>query len=541
MLNFSKNIVVGVSVTPDIGLEVAQIDFAARKVLKYGRRQLSYDSARREIADLDIFKETLLDLLTSLEIPKGSDLVLNMPPVSFRVVDYPASLPDEQVKSAIEEDLLELPGFQDADLTMDAVKLPNSTIQFNKYTYTSLQKTALIEIVMQCDEMGYNIIGIDTSVGSTLNALLYNERVNAANDATWLMVHVEGNCCRLISMQGKNYLDAIEERISIGEVLGDAENYATVVSAIDPIIRNLPTSYMYIVSKTNLISAEVLANKLSYNAPIIHQEANVFAKEPFLEVGPDVDEADAKLISIDVIGAAIKREFKQFVYTDLNLFNISLGEVYTSKQPPEIMINGKLVVLSLQNMIVASIIFAVLVLIPVVAGMSYLGSLINKENAKIAQLNADIAKEEQYLKENEGISTELFDEGDEVRAGMVHNKNIYSYFTIVGTEIPKKLWLTSLKLGEHVEIEGQSDNLESIYAFFRNIKDYDPASPIKLQRLGLGTKSKMQTLTDEGGVDTESLLSSMNADFYEFRISDIAVGEADIPPEGDVPPENSVE
>ena len=42
---------------------------------------------------------------------------------------------------------------------------------------------------------------------------------------------------------------------------------------------------------------------------------------------------------------------------------------------------------------------------------------------------------------------------------------------------------------------------------------------IKLQKLGLATHSKMKTLTEEEAFDTDSIITSMNADFYEFRIS----------------------
>lgn len=540
MLNFNKSIVVGVAVNPELGLEVAQIDVTTKTVLKYDYRPLAYDNNKREIADLDIFKETLLELLTAMEIPKGSDVVLSIPPSLFKVVDYPASLQDEQVRSAIEEDLLENPMFQDMDPALCMFKMPNSTIQFNKFVYSIASKTTLIEIVMQFDELGYNIIAIEPSPDASLNALVYNERLNVAPDVSWLMLQVENNCFRLISMQGKNYVDIIEERISIGEVLGDEENYGTVVSAVDPLLKNLPSQYMFVVSKTNIISAEVLANKLLYNAPIVHQEANIFAKDLFLEVAPEVDSSKAKSMSLDVVGAAIHREFKPYV--QLNLFNPALGDVYTSKQPPVIRIGDKDVELSLQNMIVASIAFALIVLIPVFAGLVYLQKIINANNQEGASLDQQIAKEERYLKENEDISTELFDEGDEIRLGLVHNKNIYTYFTIVGTEIPQKLWLTSLKLGENIEIEGQADNLESIYAFFRNIKDYDPSFPLKLQKLGLATKSKMQTLTDEGSFDTESIITSMNADFYEFRISDVEESTRDAAAETaeDVPPENSI-
>ena len=109
-----------------------------------------------------------------------------------------------------------------------------------------------------------------------------------------------------------------------------------------------------------------------------------------------------------------------------------------------------------------------------------------------------------------------------MRIGLSNNKNIYSYYTIVGTEIPKKLWLTSLELGEHTTIKGQADNLESIYSFYRNIKDYNPASTVKLQKLGLAKKSKLSKLNNKEDFDTASVLTSLNADFYEFTISDVA-------------------
>ena len=62
MINFKKNITVGVSVSSERGLEVAQIDFATKTILKYASRQLSFDNNRKEISDLDIFKETLQDV-----------------------------------------------------------------------------------------------------------------------------------------------------------------------------------------------------------------------------------------------------------------------------------------------------------------------------------------------------------------------------------------------------------------------------------------------------------------------------------------------
>lgn len=528
MALLKKSSIVGVSVTPEVGLEVAQIDFATQTVLKYGIRQLEYDASRREIADLDLFKEALQDLFFELQIPKGTEVVLNIPTVAFKTNDYPAALDEAQISNAIEEELADHYIFKTVEPAVSAVRLPNASMQFYKIAYTAAQKQMLIEIALGIKDMGYKLVGIDTSVNSVLNALMYKQRVDVSIDS-WVLLIVDSYCCTIITMNGKNYVDTYEERISIGQVLDDAENYSTVVGTVTPILKNLPSKYLCVVSKTNIISAEVLASKLSYTAPIIHQEANCFSKEAFLELGPEVDEKFANIVSLDIIGAAIYKDFEQYSDAHFNLFNKSLGDIYTSEQPPEIMLAGRTIVLTPQLLIFAFVVVAIVIILPTVGALLYYANLISTQQNKMAELNQKVQEINQFLKDNDNISSDLFDEGDEIRLGLAHNKNIYSYYTIVGTEIPKKLWLTHLKLSDKTTIEGQADNLESVYAFFRSIKDYNPNSDIKLQKLGLASKTSFTPIeenvengdnTNSQEFDTDSILTSLNADFYEFIISD---------------------
>lgn len=520
LFNFKKKVVIGVAITPELGLEVAQIDFAERKVLKYGVRQISYDNNRKEIADLDLFKEALQDLFIELDVQKGSEVVLTLPATVFKVTDYPASLTEEQVGTVIEEELNEHFLFKANEPIYSAVKLPNSTMQFNKIAYTASSKVMLIELAMQIKELGCTLIGIDTSVNASLNSLMYSELVNVSPDASWVMLLVENTCCRIMLMQGSNYVDSYEELIGIGEVLGDAENYSTVVSAVQPLLKNIPSQCLYVVSKTSVISAKILAEKLVYNAQIIHQEANMFSQSCLLEVGEGVDAQLAKGMTLDVIGASIFREFENYSNVRLNLFNSSLGNVYDNEQPPTLKFGSYVLKMSLENMVKLSLMFGIPMLVLIVISLSILSGAIAAKKAEMQSLTKQISDIQQKLDKHKDISTEVFDEGDEIRMGLVHNKTIFSYYQIVGTEIPKKLWLTSLELGKNITIEGQADNLESVYSFFRNIKDYNPKSGIKLQSLGLATASKLSTLSAEGNFDTDSILTTMNADFYQFRISD---------------------
>lgn len=524
-MNLKKSSIVGVSITPEIGLEVAQIDFASQTVLKYGIRQLEYDASRREIADLDLFKEALQDLFFELQIPKGTEVVLNIPSVAFKTVDYPAAMDETQIGNAIEEELADHFIFKSVEPVVSATRLPNSSMQFYKIAYTAAQKQMLIEIALGIKDLGYKLYAVDTSVNSVLNALMYKQRVEISKDTSWILMIVDNMCCRIMTMSGRNYVDTYEERISIGEVLGDAENYGTVVNAVSPILKNLPSKYLCIVSKTNVISAEVLASKLTYSAPIIHQEANCFSKEALLDLGPEVDEKFANILSLDIIGASIYRDFEPYTDAHFNLFNKSLGDIYTMEQPPEINLNGRTIVLSNSFLVKAFIVIALIIFVPCVLAYVYFVGQINIAKNNYSELESKAKQIEKFLADNENISSELFDEGDEIRIGLEHNKNIYSYYTIVGTEIPKKLWLTHLQLSDKTTIEGQADNLESVYAFFRSIKDYSPNSDIKLQKLGLASNTEMpapQTEGDNVEFDTDSILTTLNADYYEFIISDEA-------------------
>ena len=516
---FKKSDIVGVAVTPERGLEVAQIDFASKQVLKYGVRPLDYDTNRRDIADLDVFKEALQDLFMELQIPKTAMVVISTPAVLFKVNDYPAALDEAQVTSAIEEEISENPYFRESEACISADRLSNSTMQFNKIAYVASQKATLIEVAMIIKNLGYKVYAMETSVNAALNSLIYKEQVNVSADVSWVLLVVDSLSCRIISMNGNNYVDAFEEKIAIGEVLGDAENYSTVVSAVEPLLKNLPSKYLYVLSKTDVINAEILASKLTYSASIVHSNANRYAKEETMAYAPEVDESVASIMSLDVIGAAIYREFQPYASVHFNLYNKYLGEIFLSEQPPEFDFAGRHYVLTNEFLIKTFIALAILICAPAFIAFSMLMKSVADYKSQQTELDGKIAQIQKFLKENESVSSDLFDEGDEIRAGLVHNKNIYSYYTIVGTEIPKKLWLTYLKFNDKVTIEGQADNLESVYSFFRSIKDYNPNSDVKLQKLGLAANSKMELVEENAEFDTDSILTSMNADYYEFRIS----------------------
>ena len=513
MLNlFGNKEAVGVSITPERGLEVAQIDCATGQVLKYGRKQLDYNIVRKDIADFDLLKGKLGDLLDELGIPSRAELTISLPTVTFNVTDYRASWTPIEVESAIEETLYEIPYFKETEPSF-AYSMVNSSLQSNTYVYTAVQKTSVVELIMMVKDLGYKLNAIGTSVDSVLNSLVYLNRVNIEPNTNWVLLIVENTCCRIVSLTGRDYLDYSDEDISIGKVLSDAENYTTVISTVEPILKNIPSKYLCVVSKTDVISAEILANKLSYSAPIIYQEDNSYRKDELLELSPFIDGDEAKSISLDAVGAGIYSVYTQTTPVKLNFFNHLLGGLYEMEQPPTVM--GGKVVLTNEKLIGFFIMFLILAVAIIVLIFLWFLQEKTRLNTEKVDIDKKIAEADDYLSKHSNITPDMFDEGDQIKNGLAHNKGIYSYYTIVGTEIPQKLWLTHIKFGDNVTIEGQADNLESVYSFFKNIKDYNPDSDITLQKLGLALSDYHKT----SDFDSESVLTTLDADFYEFRIS----------------------
>ena len=520
MLNFDKKVQVGIAISAEYGLEVAQIDYAARKVIKYGQRPLTYDFVRNVIADMDIFKNNLQELFAELQIPVGAEVYLTLPTSVMHVNDYPATLNINQVQSLIETEIEDENVFTDDNFNISASTMPVSTIQFNKIAYVVAQKSMLIEIAIQIKELGYSLKNIDVSTNSILNSLIFNGRVDISQDSMWTLVIVDSNRLNIVAMQGKVYMDCYSVPLGIGEVLGEKENYETVLSAIAPILNRIPSQYLYIVSKTNLISAQELSKHVNYNSTILYQEASNLATEPFIDVDEDIP---LKNVSLDVIGAAIKKTFEKVSVANFNLFNKELGDVFLSEQPPIIKLGNKEYELSIENMIKASIVYAVIFAVIFVMVFILMQSVISNKKKALDALTQDINTQQQFIDANKDfVSAKLFDEGDEIAIGLVNNKSIYTYYTIVGTEIPQKLWLTYLNLGGegNTTISGQAENLESVYSFYRNIKDYDADSKLKLQRLNLATKSSSKSISPSENFEADSILTSLNADYYEFKISD---------------------
>ena len=60
--------IVYLSVTPNVGLELIQLDIQSRTVKNYAYRPLEYNESLRQIADIEAFKNAVTELFSELKL-----------------------------------------------------------------------------------------------------------------------------------------------------------------------------------------------------------------------------------------------------------------------------------------------------------------------------------------------------------------------------------------------------------------------------------------------------------------------------------------
>src|SRR5574344_929492 len=100
-LGASTRITVGISISPNVGLEMIQVDSNTGSIIKYSCRPLDYNSSLREISDYDQFKISVEEMFSELNIPKTSNVVISLPNVYFGTITLPTLLPDDGITNAI--------------------------------------------------------------------------------------------------------------------------------------------------------------------------------------------------------------------------------------------------------------------------------------------------------------------------------------------------------------------------------------------------------------------------------------------------------
>ncbi len=504
------------SVNPEVGLEMIQLDLATNSVANYAVRDLTYNELRRDIADYEEFKAAVQDMFAELNVNPKCEVILSMPLVSLGLNSYPLMLGDSSIAGAIESDVIQSYVFQKDDPEIAWQDVPMSSgasseaDSSRKVIYAAIQKTVIQNIGDALASLGADLIGVDNSLTATLRALDYAgyTQTQMQPNMTWNLLIVNASGYSIVSLSGKNIIDYYEEPLAVKSFEGD-EIYNAINQSAQIALMSSPANYLFILSDTEQVSASLLASKLQTSSTVTVLENNSFKKEPLIAVGLNVLQSYANKISLQAIGTAL---------ADVSDYPVKLQFMGTAVAAAAVttctIVLGEKEITLTQNagFKFAAMIGFILLLPVMLLTFLVMPKLVESDQQKLDAVTANIKTVDAEIakyKNSESVTT--FNVKAEIEKGVKGNRLKLMNYIAAGDAIPKTVWLTYfMTQGDGlVDIKGVSSNVEDVYVFFKNMRDSLIGTKLRLQNLEMVSKS------------VDDVVSGTSNSNYSFEITNM--------------------
>lgn len=510
--------VVFLSVTPGVGLELIQVDPVIKSVKTYGHKPIEYSDSMREISNYDNFKTALEELFQELNINPKCNIVLNLPTVHFGKVELPLLLNDESITEAVISEIEQTYIFKRCEPVVSWFEgRSNPASDTRTIFYSAVQKNAVDKIKEILTEMGATLSGVEISLVSNLRALLFSglTETQMQDGTSWNLMMVNSNGYSLISLSGKDVIDYYEEPLALKTYELD-EIYDVINTSAQIALMNFPSNYLFVVSETDLVSAEHLISKMQFEGKVDFLENNSFRKREILSVSLNILPDQVLKISLESVGIAVSRICDYPVRLDFS-GNKASEAVTGVEESISLNFNDKEIVLTESVLRKISYVIAGVLIIPSLIAMLTLPIVQKKNKAQLDDINSQIAKLDAQIKELTELASESgnFVVKTEIENVLKYNRKKLITYSALGESVPIDLWLTyfATKDTGKIDIKGVSEDVEDIYIFFKNMKDSTIDTQLRLHKLEMISNSIDDAVMPNGPV------------MYDFEITNMADSE----------------
>lgn len=523
-------VTIGISVSPNVGLEMIQIDSSTHKIMKYARRDLPYNPSTREVEDYAEFKQAVTDLFNELKIlPQNTKVVLNMPSVCFGHDFLPTVLDDEGVTTALTSKIEENYLFKKNTPITSWVDVKENNSTEKRYVLYAAMQEEVVNIFKQIfTDLGVTLIAIENTYSSIIKTLEYTQIAKefASSSGGWNLLLVSQNSYAVFSMLGHSIIEYFEEPLAIKSFNND-EVYVAIAQAAGGVLDKYPTNQLLIISESNDVSAEILAMQLKQQGDVIFLECNQYSKSPIMDVDLNVLPHYVKAITPEAIGAAV------YNYQD---FGIKLNFLTKTdyKAPDTIRVMG-FDLTKEQLMIYMTVICLGII------GVCFLGKMaVDSYLAKLEEQNSSLDSQQQTL-DAELAELQKGKTGMDIytAAKQIDKKMLSTvlYYNAAGADIPSKVWLTNFYADARggYAIKGETTAVDDVYLFFRNIKSQVPESDLILSSLSVDDNGGLVDIEKASGLIYSFELT--NQSFGDKKLDDPNTAKSAAPADGSAPPD----
>lgn len=517
-----KKNTVYLSVTPGIGLELIDIDINAKVVRNYAYRPLAYNDSLREITDLEAFKNAVVELFDELKINIKSNVVVNIPLVLLGKMDLSILLGDEAVTEALTSEAEQSYIFKRYEPLIswfDAGGQQSGDVR--KLFYSAVQKNVVEDIEKALAELGATLAGVEISLTSIMKALTFSGLIDEQlkDGVSWNLMTISQNGYSICSMVGKNLIDYYEEPLAIKSFDGE-EIYNAINASAQITLMSYPANYLFVVSETDLVSAELLTNRMSVDCVVNYLDNNTFKKQDVIPTSMEILEDVAHKISLEAIGigtgTAVKLPLKFFFSTHAGAGD---GSIDDPDEPVHVMLGSTEFDISPNSARNIALIFALIILVPAIILFLVVPMIANKKQAQLDEVKSNLSRVQAEVKrlEDEQNKAGNFDVNSEIKKVLGTNRAKLMSYTALGEAVPKKLWLTyfTAKDDGKIDVKGEATNVEDVYTFYRNMKDSLIDTKLRLHKLEMKSTSVDEAVTIDPNAPSD----------YEFEITNMTASE----------------
>jgi len=493
-----KNDIVGISITPNVGIEMALMDKDSLSVIKYANRPIDYNYLQRNFTDFDQIERAIKELFSQLDISNKSDVVLTLPTTEIKTYELPAAIDGAGVENAILSEVEQSFFFRNQEALVRWVELKNPSVGNKKYLYTAFQATTISLLKETLTGLGCNLIGIETSFASLLKALNVLNYSEIQQNDNWNLVIIQPTSCCILNMQGEDILDIVDAPLAV-KSFGEEEVYDVLAEKINTqLYEYTNSSSTLIVSKVDEVSAERLSGIINFNNKKSFIENNSYASgEPTLfSVDYSVLPQYKHQISLEIIGTVAynyKKYAIRFNFTDTKEVADSSTVLIGGKEYPE------KTIIAIYGMIMA---FFLALTLGVYLGVPQIKATFDSKKGGIDSQITTLDNEIKSLKKS---NEALEDDNSKLVAIPTANEKEYEYYQFLGRYAPNTLWVTRYFTDNtgSLGIQGSAATIDDIRKFM----------------IGIAS-------TKEPGVNLSKLKMSDQDSYYDFEISNSAFKSA---------------
>ena len=556
-LGATTRVNVGISVTPNLGVEMIEVNTTTCAVSKYAYRPLEFDYTKREIVDYDLFKEAVTELFEELDISPKSNVTLNLPNIFFGITSLPQLLPNEAINNAIISEVEQSYIFKRAEPIVSWCALSETNDQNKKFAFSAIQQNMLVEITEIFKSLGTTLIAIETEPLSILKALdylgLYSNYINS--DKLWNLIVVNSVSYTIFELAGKRITNYYEEPLALKSFVDDEiynaiitsavvnlnkdslksfvddDNYEEISSSAATNLQSFTSKDCLIVSETDLVSAEILALKLPEDYKVQFVECNKYSEKIIVPTELTVLPNNATKITLQAVGAGIYH--KSTYPIKFNLLGMDLSTSVLVSDYPKVQFGNTEIELTPKFVRISMTIIAAMLISPILLLMFLFNRLSISEQNTYSNLQQNIKSAKSELKGYGKSASNNFDLNKEIKDGVDKNKEKLLVYTVMGLNLPPKLWIMKFEMDDKIKITGGSKDIESIYTFYKNMKNLTNIKDLRIQKLYMASESQPEPEDNEEqnqqnqqnqtqDKDQEPVVYDIapdNATYYKFVIS----------------------